>query len=130
MQIKVHSAVFKKGMTTKAKKYVDKVLVEINADAAILVSQMKKRLPVVDGNLKNSYGTSLNKQKKSIKVGSHPSDEFIEVRYAQWIETGRRRGKGGKTIVRRNSKKGEGEFKKTLKAILKMIPKSVKKVKF
>jgi hypothetical protein len=137
MQIKVHSAAFKKGMSKKSKRVFKTML---NGMHKIAIEETGKMhvagaLPNQTGRLKQSYSSSLSYPNKTVTFGSNPTGQYNDVVYAKWIETGKRGGvkrignrkyfnkARGKVVTSHPRTVGLGRFKKTKKQVLKRIKK-------
>ena len=122
MKIKVNAIAFKKSMKGKSKEVLKKAQHEIHLEASIQMSAIQ--VPTDTGRLKGSY-MATKQGFDIVRFGSQDEQGFKPVEYANWIETGRRRGKGGK-VVRRTTRYGIGAFERRKKKILKALPNILK----
>lgn len=135
VQIKIHSATFSKSMNKRRKKVIQKFLDGMKEAAIEETGAMMPDMPNQTGILNSSYSASLSYSKKMVTFGSNANGKFADLKYASWIETGKRLGGSVQRIGNRkyfnkarNKKvmahprtKGLWRFKKTKENVLKSI---------
>lgn len=142
MQVKVNYKDALKGLKRKQNKFGEKLMKEIFYEA--LEESTKIDVPVVTGRLAGSY-TATRPKKYVVRMGSQDKKSGGNpVKYANWIETGRRGGvqriggrgywyyfaKGGskKWVTSAPRNVGLGAFKKAKENVVKAIPKLARKI--